>query len=151
MNMNDFDEAVNAQMDALKKDMSKGAKSNLFMFGSAIDMKLTKVMDGLAFEDALPILKRHKHKFMLVLADSLNNALHYVYVLNDHKEFLTFQAIKVVDSYSVAPAIGTGELRMVLADNWMLFKLPKDLDQYAAEHHPSFAPQTNQGWQQQGY
>lgn len=151
MDMNDFDEAVNAQMDALKKDMSKGTKSNLFMFGSAIGMKLTKVMDGLAFEEALPILKKHKHKFILALADSIQNTLHYLYVLNDQNEFLTFQAIKVGDSYSIAPAIGTGELKMVLANNWMLFKLPKEIDQYAAEHHPSYAPQTPPGWQQQGY
>lgn len=151
MDIDDFNEAVNAQMDAFKKNLPKGPKSNLFMFGTAISMKLTKAIDGLAFEEALPILKKHKHKFMLVLADSLNNTLHYVYVLNDHKEFLTFQAIKVGDSYSVAPAIGTGELRMTLADNWMLLKLPKELDQYAAEHHPSLAPQTNPGWNQQGY
>lgn len=151
MDMNDFDDAVNAQMDAFKKSMPKGAKSNLFMFGTAISMKLTKAIDGLAFEDALPILKKHKHKFMLVLADSLNDALHYVYVLNDHKEFLTFQAIKVGDSYSMAPAIGTGELRMALSGNWMLFKLPKDLDQYAAEHHPSLAPQDIPSWSQTGF
>lgn len=30
MDMNDFDDAVNAQMDAFKKSMPKGAKSNLF-------------------------------------------------------------------------------------------------------------------------